>query len=317
MISPEWLELLKNTENSFSIGASTTGLPAIFLDGALFMTLTPPMSDYDLRIKDMNKAGVDVAIVSLTCPSVYWGGAQVSAKAAGLINRSMAQAQRAYPDRIRWFATLPWEYPELANAELARAVADGAVGVMVLANVAGRSLTDEHFAPIWEQIDALGLPVLCHPGTPPGLASMDMKNFGLVATVGFCFDTTLAVARMLYSGFFAKYPNLKLIAAHGGGTLPYLAGRLDAWYHKTPDCQEYLHQPPSEALSNVYFDSVVYRADALELCLKFSGADNLLYGSDYPHYTGDMVGCLDRVRQLPSAVAKNVACKNAERIFRI
>lgn len=317
MISQEWLDLLEEHGAQFSLKLSPTGMPAIHLSGAPFMTLTPPMKDYALRIADMDKAGVDIAIVSLTCPSVYWGTPAISARAARLVNDSMAEAQTAYPDRIRWMATLPWEHPDQAVAELQYAYAKGAVGVMVLANVANRSLTDPHFAPIWAAIDKLGLPVLCHPGTPPGLEQMDMQSYGLVATVGFCFDTTLAVARMIYDGFFDRYPNLKLIAAHAGGTLPYLAGRLDAWYEKTPDCRENLAVPPSEVMSRIYFDAVTYRADALNLCLNLSGSDNLMYGSDYPHYTGDMVGCMARVRGLPADVNRKVLGKNAERIFRL
>jgi len=318
MISDGWLDLLeRHGQPQYHLATVKSGQRAIHMDGAPFMHLTPPMSDYDLRIRDMNAAGVDLAIVSLTCPNVYWGGPDVSSRAARLVNDSMADAQRRYPNRIRWLASLPWEYPDRALAELDDACAKGAVGVMVIATVATHSLTDERFAPIWRAIDARGLPVLCHPGAPPGLQHLDMGRFALVATVGFCMDTTLAVARMIHAGFFDTYPNLKLIAAHGGGTLPYLAGRLDAWYQKVPACSEFITKPPSEILRRIYFDTVVYRLDALRLCLDLAGPDNLMYGSDYPHMTGDMVGCLSRVNELPSTVARQVAGQNAARIFKL
>jgi len=318
MISDGWLALLESHgQPHYTVGGAKSGRQAIHIDGAPFMNLTPPMADYDLRIRDMDAARVDLAIVSLTCPNVYWGGPEVSAGAARLINDSMADAQSRYPARIRWLASLPWEYPDRALAELDYACARGAVGVMVIATVANQSLTDERFAPIWRAIDARGLPVLCHPGPPPGLKQLDMERFSLVATVGFCMDTTLAVARMIYAGFFDTYSNLRLIAAHGGGTLPYLAGRLDAWYEKVPDCSEVITEAPSDILRRVYFDTVVYRVAALRLCLEVAGPDNLLYGSDYPHLTGDMVGCLRRVNELPQAVARQVAGQNAVRIFRL
>src|SRR5258708_29042852 len=109
---------------------------------------------------------VDIAILSLTCPNVYWGGAEVSHEAARIVNDDMARAEKAYPGRIRWMASLPWQYPELAVAELRRACDRGAVGVMVLANIDGRSLTDPLFAPLWQESDRRALPGLVPPPAP-------------------------------------------------------------------------------------------------------------------------------------------------------
>jgi aminocarboxymuconate-semialdehyde decarboxylase len=144
---------------------------------------------------------------------------------------------------------------------------------------------------------------------------MDVTRFNLIATVGFCFDTTLAVARMLYSGFFQRYPRLQLIAAHAGGALPYLAGRLDAWFDKVPDCHEFIDVAPSDVMRSIWFDAVTYRADALQLCVGIAGADRVLYGSDYPHNTGDMSGCLARVDALGGSAARRIRGENAQRLF--
>src|SRR5215203_3473709 len=76
--------------------------------------------------------------------------------------------------------------------------------------------------PVWAEIDRLALPVLIHPGTPPGMKDMNLGEFGMVPPFGFMIDTTLAFSRIIFSGFLDKYPNVKLIAAHGGATLPYL-----------------------------------------------------------------------------------------------
>src|SRR5262249_51393259 len=151
-------------------------------------------------------------------------------QAARLVNDEMAAAQARHPDRLRWFASLPWEYPEDAVAELDRAHEAGAVGVMVLANVAGRKLTAPEFAPIWAAIDRLALPVLVHPTDPPGVDQLDMRSYDLTWSVGFIFDTTLAIGRMILDGFFDRYRRLKIIASHGGAALPYLVGRFDRGY---------------------------------------------------------------------------------------
>jgi aminocarboxymuconate-semialdehyde decarboxylase len=286
-------------------------------DGAPFMTTTPPMFDAKLRIRDMDVARVDLAVISLTSPSVFWGGEEVSAETARLCNDEMAEVQRTYPDRIRWFASLPWQYPARAVAELERAHAKGAAGVFVSANVDEQSLTAPRFAPIWDAIDAKALPVLVHPTTPPGVAQLDMARYNLVASIGFTFDTSLAVARMIYDGFFDRYTRLKIIAAHAGGALPYLIGRLDVVYENMPGARETIALPPSDYMSRLYYDSVTYRQSALQMCVDVGGEDNVMYGSDYPHNIGDMRGCLGRVDSLAASARRKVRGENARRIFNL
>ena len=318
MLNKPWLELLRNAQGArYKLQKSLDAPEGIFLDGAPFMTPMPGHFDYDLRIDKMDAAGVDIAVVSLTCPNVYWGGPETSLEAAKLSNDSMAAAQTTHPDRIRWLASLPWEYPELALPELKRACDAGAVGVMVLANVNGRSLTEDAFAPIWLEIDKRGLPVLVHPTAPPGTPDLDVRVFNLIASVGFMMDTTLAISRMMFDGFFDRFPNLKIIASHAGGTLPYLVGRLDQCFHAMNACRTKTQTPPSDYLRHIYYDAVTYRQESLNLCVQVGGADRVLYGSDYPHNIGDMSGCLERVNGLPADQAKAVREGNALRIFAI
>ena len=275
------------------------------------------MFDYDLRLRTMDEHGVDVGVLSLTCPNCYWGTADVSLRAAQIMNDDMAAAQTAHPARLRWFASLPWQHEALALRELERACAAGACGVMVLANVDGKPLTDPSFASIWSAIDARRLPVLVHPTAPPGVAEMDMSRFQLTASIGFTFDTSLAVARMIYDGFFDRYPNLHVIASHGGGALPYLISRMDQCYDNIPACREKIGARPSAYLPKIFADAVVFSPAVLDLCVQAFGADNVLYGSDYPHTIGDMPGCLARVNGLPEAARDKVRGANAQRLFRL
>ena len=316
MLNKEWFELLRrHGAPRYEVRKSLDAPEGIFLDGAPFMTPMPGHFDYDKRIRRMDEARVDLAIISLTCPNVYWGGEEISLQAARIVNDDMARAQRLYPSRIRWMASLPWEYPACAVAELERAAAQGAVGVMVLANIAGRSLTDPHFAPIWQAIDNLALPVLVHPTAPPGTPELDIRSYNLIASIGFIFDTSLSIARMMFDGFFERYPNLKVIASHAGGALPYLAGRLDQCFDNMNACRTRTSVRPGDYLRHIYYDAVTYRQDALELCVAVGGADRVMYGSDYPHNIGDMKGCLARVDALPSEQRQAVRGGNAARIF--
>jgi aminocarboxymuconate-semialdehyde decarboxylase len=317
MLTREWIDLLRaHGGGKYSVKKTPAQQDAVHLYDAPFMTLMPGMWDYDLRIAAMDRAKVDLAVVSLTCPNVFWGGREVSLKAAQLVNDSMAEQQRARPNRIRWFASLPWQYAEDALAELNRACAAGAVGVMVLGSIDGKDLIDPMFARVWAEIDRRKLPVLVHPTAPQGVREMHMEAFNLIPPVGFMFDTTLAFAHMIFSGFLDRHPNVKLIAAHAGAALPYLAGRLDICHERIPACSAVIKEKPSQYLQRLYYDTVVYEQDALELCIKVAGSpDNVLYGSDYPHNIGDMAGCLARVNALPGDQARRISSKNAERIF--
>lgn len=319
MLTTRWLEMLARHGGDYLQYKTNpaTGKMCIFKDGAPFMTPNAAMSDYDLRIRKMNEAKVDVAVVSLTCPNVYFGGPDVSLAAAKDNNDSMAAARTQYPDRIRWFASLPWEYADAAKAELHRAAAAGASGVVVLGNINGKPLTHEQFAPVWRAIDERGLPVFIHPTAPPGVGDMGMDQFNLTPPLGFTFDTSLAVARMVLDGFFDRHTKLRIIAGHGGGTLPYLAGRMDFCWQNHPAAREKISRPPTEYLRQVCADAVLFRKDALDLAISVFGEDNMMYGSDYPHAIGDMTGCLARVNELSGVTRDKVRGRNAERILRL
>jgi aminocarboxymuconate-semialdehyde decarboxylase len=120
---------------------------------------------------------------------------------------------------------------------------------------------------------------------------------------------------MIYDGFFDRYSKVKIIASHGGGALPYLISRMDQCFDNIPACREKISVRPSEYLPKIYADAVVFSPEVLELCVKVFGADNVIYGSDYPHTIGDMPGCLQRVNGLADSARNKVRGFNARRIF--
>jgi aminocarboxymuconate-semialdehyde decarboxylase len=319
MLTREYLYLLGERGGPlYSRDVARSGEDVICMHGAPFFTLTPPMWDYEQRITDMDAARVDMAIVSLTCPNAYFGDAEVSLQAARIVNNSMAEQQSIRPDRISWLASLPWQYELLALQELDRCMRSGAVGVMVIANISGASLTDPKFAKIWQEIDKRGLPVLVHPATPQGAREMHLDRYGLVPAIGFPMDTSLAITRMILDGFLDRYRNLKIIAAHGGGALPYLVGRLDFCHENMSAAKETISEKPSSYLRRIFYDAVLYDPSALNLCIEVAGsADRVLFGSDYPHPIGDMTGCLARVDSLPSLTARRIRGANAVKLFNL
>lgn len=315
MFTTKWLELLQKEGGQYNIQTRPDGQQEIFRGNTPVVIPQKGHFDWDLRVRHMNQAGIDVSVVSLTCPNVYWGGEAVSCQAAREANDNVADAQGQYPDRIRWFASLPWEYPQRAIEELERSCARGAVGVMVLANVAGRSLTDPMFAPIWAEIDRRRLPVLVHPTDPPGVDLMDMTKFDLSWSVGFMFDTTLAITRMIFEGFFDQYPDLKIIASHGGGTLPYLVGRFEKGDEVELASRRQMQRKPTDYLRHIYYDSITYNLGALQYLVSVVGAEHVMFGTDWPHWVHDTAGAFANTARLPQDQMRAIRSANAERIF--
>ncbi|MFM7567845.1 MAG: amidohydrolase family protein [Betaproteobacteria bacterium] len=229
----------------------------------------------------------------------------------------MQAAQSRWPDRIRWFTSLPWEYPQAAIAELRRTVANGAVGVMVLGNIAGKSLTDECFAPVWAEIDALALPVLVHPTDPLGAEKMGIIPHNLFWSVGFTYDTTLAVAKMIFHGFFDRFPNLKLIASHGGGMLPYLVGRFEMGDRVEFDHLREIRRKPTDYLRHIYYDSITYDLAPLRYLIDVAGASQVMLGTDWPHRVHEADVAASRLQALPDAERRAIASENARRVFKL
>lgn len=313
----EYLELLRAEGGPYSLKMRPDGKEEIFRGDTPVALPQPGHLDYDLRIREMDRHHIDVAIVSLTCPNCYWGGEQISVAVARQSNDSMAAAQRKYPGRIYWYASLPWQYPDRALEELKRTVEEGASGVMVLANIQGRSLTDPFFAPIWQAIDERALPVLVHPTDPPGADLMDMGQYDLSWAVGFMADTTLCFARMIFDGFLDRYPNLKLIAAHGGGTLPYLVGRFDKGDAVELPARRRIHSPPSAYLRRIWYDGICYSPEALEYLIGIVGVERVLYGTDYPHQVHDASGMLAKTEAMSPRRRQAIREDNAARLFRL
>jgi len=315
MFTRRWLELLRTSGSPYGVVVRPDGRDEVYRGETPVVFPQPGHFDYGIRLEQMDRAGIDVSIVSLTCPNVYWGGEAVSLAAARESNDSMAEAERAYPGRVKWFTSLPWQYPAIAVEELRRTGDLGAAGVMVLANVAGRSLTEDAFAPIWSEIERRRLPVLVHPGEPPGADRMDMGRYDLSWSVGFIFDTTLAVTRMIFDGFLDRYPNLDLIVAHGGAALAYLIGRFEKGNEVELPQRRRMALRPTDYLRRLYYDCITYDLGALRYLISVVGPDRVLFGTDWPHQVHDVAGSLAHTAALPPGERDAIRGVNAIRLF--
>ncbi|HWJ69915.1 MAG TPA: amidohydrolase family protein [Sphingobium sp.] len=317
MFSKGWVDVVRANPDSDTRVVQGQRFEEIDYRGQRIIRLSPEMTDFELRIRNMDAAGVDLALISLTTPSVFIGDERISVMLAHRINDDFAEAEKRYPGRIRWFTALPWQYPEAAIKELRRTRERGAIGVATTTNISGKALTDPLFRPVWKAIEDMKMPVFIHPTTPYiDVSAMGMGEHGLANTVGFTADTSLCFMRMILDGFLDEFPGLDMIACHGGGTLPYLAGRMDQMWLKGSSTRK-ISQPPSSYLKKLWYDSIVYDQRTLDYLVATVGADRVLYGSDYPFLIGDMVGMLGRVDHLPADQAAAVRSGNARRLFKL
>jgi aminocarboxymuconate-semialdehyde decarboxylase len=157
--------------------------------------------------------------------------------------------------------------------------------------------------------------VLVHPTDPPGVDVMDMTRYDLSWSVGFMFDTTLAITRMIFDGFFDRFPDLKIIASHGGGTLPYLVGRFEKGDDVEIPSRRRMQRKPTDYLRHIYYDSITYDLGALQYLISVAGGEHVLLGTDWPHQVHDTKGAFANTARLTEAQMKAVRFANAQRIF--
>ena len=225
-----------------------------------------------------------------------------------MVNDTYAELITAHPARFKGFASIPMDDPDAALRELHRAIDVLKLqGVILLSNIRGRALDDPAYRPFFEEADRMELCILLHPMLP---ASADaFRDFVLGPLVGFPFDTTLAVARMCFSGMLRELPHIRWIVAHAGGAIPYLAERLDNGYRDFAEDRAHIEDLPSTYLRRLYYDTVTFSPFVLRLLRDWAGADHMAMGSDYPHKLGDIS------RAVTTIEALDVALDDRERIF--
>ena len=253
--------------------------PLIVAGQIAFGPISAQYHDLDLRIKEMDAQGVAAHALSLMPPMVYWTDGALGLRLARLVNDAMAGASRAYPERFVFFATLPMQDPEAAFSEVSRAVTQlGARGIYLGTNVRGKELADPSFLPVFERIDALGVPIFLHPLNVIG--AQRLTSYYLHNLLGNPFDTAVAAANIIFSGLLDRFPKLNICLPHAGGALPYLIGRLNHGWKVRQECKA-LKKPPSSYLRRFTYDTISHAPESLRYLIDLVGADRVMMGSDY------------------------------------
>ncbi|MFI0481063.1 amidohydrolase family protein [Actinomadura sp. 9N215] len=252
--------------------------------------LTPPvadaLTDVRTRIAEMDRTGVDVQVVS---PWLELSPDELAPDAAtGFLNaldEAMAAVVAMRPDRLLALSLLDRHDPVSAAVRLRHAAArPGFAGGELAAGGPGPRLDDERWDPLWKAAADTGALILLHPWRAASPAGLRADRLGDI--VDNPAQSTAVVAAMVLAGVFDRFPSLRLCVVHGGGFLPYQAGRLDAIARLRADWTDD-RVPPSTALRRLYYDSLTHSATSLAWLVDFAGSDHVLLGSDYPFPTGD------------------------------
>ena len=276
--------------------------------------------DLDEKLEIMKKAGISGACVSLANPWLdFMLDPTEATEAARLLNNDMEDmCMFEKCEGHMWgFGVLPLADPRSAVAELDRMHTENPHlrGVIMGTDGCGKGLDDPAMDIIWEKLQALGFMCFFHPHY--GVGNEKFGNYGhsLLLGLGFPFETSAAVSRLILSGVLARFPKLKLLIAHSGGTLPYLSGRLDSCC--AHDEHFKLDKKPSEYLKMLYYDALCYNTESVDLLMKFAGPDRLMFGTDDPFSISDPVQVWDSLSHLKLKDRKGIVYSNAQDILGI
>jgi aminocarboxymuconate-semialdehyde decarboxylase len=316
---PEYVDALKDpaSRSAVRVTYDRNGNPCVHYPGD-YNILVPGHRDIEYRQRVLDEHGVAMQVVTFTTPGVHVEAAQHSIRWARMVNDAFARVTRERKGRFSALATLPLNDPAASVDELERAMTGLRMpGAMVFSNVNHVALADPRYEPLWKKADALGAVIYIHPTDPLGVEAM--LDYWLMPLVGFLFDTTLAAAKLVFSGVVERHPNIRWVLTHMGGAIPYLAERLDRGYRAFDECRAHITRPPSEYLREFYFDTVNFNPSALQLALDFAGEDRILAGSDYPHQIGSLPLMIDTVRDFAAtaAVKEKIFSGNAARLLRL
>jgi predicted TIM-barrel fold metal-dependent hydrolase len=280
----------------------------------------------DHRIADMDAAGIDVQVLSLTGPGTEQLEATEAVALAREANDLLAEAVRRHPSRFAGFAALPTAAPDTAADELERTIrAYGFKGALINGHIRGRYLDDPFFWPILERAEALQVPLYLHPTPPPQpvIAASYTGHYAPEVTVGLAtaawgwhIETAIHVLRLILGGAFDRYPSLQLIIGHLGETLPFMLPRLDLGL---PPQVTKLDRPIGAYLrENLHytFSGFNYFPAFLDLLLQV-GVNQIMFSADYPY--SSMVQARTFLEQLPVSPAdkEQIAHGNAERLLHL
>jgi len=252
------------------------------VDSKRIPDLVPKMIDLKPRVKDMDKTHVDVQVVSpVPIQFYYWTDPDFGTRLAQAQNDDISALVKDNTSRFAAMGALPMQDSVASVAEMRRCVKDLDIRAFIISsNINGVELSDPRFDPVWAEAINLDVPLFIHPfGFTDGER---LRCFFMHNCVGQPLEEQIAITHLIFGGVLDRHPGIKFCIAHGGGYFPYYAGRMDHSWEYRPELRKQIRKAPSEYLRELYYDTVVFRPDALEYLVNLVGADRVMMGTDYP-----------------------------------
>ncbi|GAA3732932.1 aminocarboxymuconate-semialdehyde decarboxylase [Spinactinospora alkalitolerans] len=297
-----------------ALEARRNGLRAQEVSGRMIGERLARLTDPVVRLADMDAAGVDVQIVSPS-PSHYhyWAPPEEAERIYRTANEGVAAHCAHAPSRLHGLGLVPLQHADLASAALDHALDAGLKGVEISSHAPGRELSDPALEPLWARADERRAVVFVHPfGCTLGER---LDRWYLSNIVGQPVENAVALSHLIFSGVLDRHPDLKVVAAHGGGYLPTHLGRADHGWRVRPDARGCAREPGSY-LHRIWFDSLVHDPRVLRHLVEAVGADRVVLGSDHPFDMGtdDPLAAL-RGAGLDAACVEAISGGNAAALF--
>jgi aminocarboxymuconate-semialdehyde decarboxylase len=293
--------------------------------------------DVDARLRTLDEFGDFVQVITLPVPPLEAiAGPEKSPELARVANDGLADLVRKHERFIGFGASLPMNNPEAAEQEMIRALDElGALGIQLNTHASGKPLDSPEFLPLFEEAARRGIPIWVHPARNADFADYVSETKSLYEiwwTFGWPYETSVMMARLVFGGYFDKFPQLKIITHHMGGMVPYFEGRvgygMDQLGTRTSDVDyksllKSMKQRPVEYFRKFYADTALFgAAPATECGLDFFGLDHVVFASDMPFepepglYARETIRCVEAL-DLTKQQKEQIYRGNAERILKL
>jgi aminocarboxymuconate-semialdehyde decarboxylase len=268
------------------------------------------------RLADMDRMGIDIQVISpsIVHQSTYWADGARALEIDRMTNDGTAEMVASHPDRLVGLGLVPLHDPARAVREMTRCVTRlGLRGVAVSTVVNGLEIGDRKFRPFWRAAEKLDCPVFIHPA---GNADKRLQRFGLSFNLGQPYEEALAMSSLVYEGIMDRFPKLKPMIVHGGGFLPYYAGRHDS-ASRTGRDNARLKGDFSGYFRRFYYDTVLFNPDMLEVLATKTPTGHIMMGTDWPFGERRPIEYVRRARKISRAAQDAIIGRNAARLFKI
>ena len=319
--APEWVRLLEAEAQSHGAtmarnahGHTTIAIPGV----ALVSSFPPDMVDVATMMANMAGAGVELRLFSLTNPMVNWAPPEFGLKLARAFNDACAAAHLAHPQRFYGAMTLPMQAPDLAMRELERAAKlPGIRAVYMAMHINGNNLHRKEYWPVYEKIEALGLPLCLHPVNPCCMERM--REFHMRNLVGNPHEAAIAAGDLIFGGVLDAFPKLEVVLPHAGGSFPWLIGRFDNGVATRKRELGHMTRPASAYLQRFYYDTITHSPQIMRFLIDMVGAERVMLGSDYNMDAGYArpVEFVDAIPGLTASEREQILGGNAARVLRL